>query len=87
MKKFSVKLIRFWFTLSFIFSFGIGWITLSHAEKPAALAPFQNESILSGVEFAPIQKLEELITNNRRATSSTNISFARSVPRLRTMGS
>jgi len=87
MKKLSVKLIRFWITLSFIFTFGIGWITLSHSEKPAALTPFQNKSIVSGFEFTSIPNLEELTTNTQNTTASPSISFTRSVPRLRAMGS
>lgn len=89
MKKLPTKLIRFWITLTFIVTFGIGWITLSHSEKPAALTPFQNKSFVSGVEFTPIPNLEELTTNtqNTNTTTSPSISFTRSVPRLRAMGS
>jgi len=87
MKKLSVSLIRYWITLSFLFIFGIGWITLSHSEKPAALSLFQKNIIVSGVEFTSVPNLEELTVNNRRTASSPIIGFSRSIPRLRTMGS
>ena len=86
MNKLINKIIRSWITLVSIFVFGIGWISLSHAEKPAPLVQFTNTSIVSQAELDSVPSLEEFIANNG-TSPAPSFNFVSSAPRLRTMGS
>jgi len=86
MKKLINKIIHLWIMLVSLFVFGIGWISLSHAEKPAPLVQFTNTSIVYQAELDSIPSLEEIIAD-RGTSPAPSFNFVSSAPRLRTMGS
>jgi hypothetical protein len=88
MNKITKTILRIWITVSALVLFGIGWVALAHAQKPASLADqFTNNTIVvETVDLAPVLSLEELAgTTNRPVISQPSVNI--NIPRMRTRGS
>lgn len=85
--KIAKKLIHFWILLCSIFTLGIGWATLAHSEKPAALPIFSSSTSVNDVVVADVPSLESLTSNASQASSQQVALNFTSMPRLRTAGS
>ena len=86
MKVLTKKIIRIWFALSSLFIFGIGYITLSHAENKAAAVQPENTFTVGRVELAPVASLDDFKNNPNQSNTNTQ-GFKLTATRLRTKGS
>jgi len=88
MNKITKNILRVWISIASIIIFGIGWITLAHAQKPTPLN-IQTVEVYTSTkpfELAPILSFEDLIQSpNRPTVSQPNVNI--NMPRLRTRGS
>ena len=88
MNKITKNILRIWITVSALVLFGIGWVTLAHAQKPASLASqFTNTaSVVETVSLMPVPSLNDFTeTINRPVISQPSVNF--NMPRMRTRGS
>ena len=88
MNKITKNILRIWITVSALVLFGLGWVALAHAQKPAPLADqfTNNAATVETVELAPVPSLEDLAgTTNQPAISQPSVNF--NMPRIRTRGS
>lgn len=85
--KITKRLIHLWILLCSIFTLGVGWATLAHSDKPAALPIFSSSTPISDVVVQDVPALETLVSNTSQGASAQLAFNVSSMPRMRTAGS